>query len=175
MKKLLLAAFVAGCAQGEDISGLVEPFPTADAYTVEEPVQPACAYMFSPSSEMYDTTQAVVNRWYQATGLDACLSPGGIPVSIVGQITTKDGRKARGSTKVIGCVPVSIVIAQDVQDKALVLAHEIGHALSGKCTNAEAHTDSGILQSPIEQDVIDSASLEMVCSTGHCRWFAPEN
>lgn len=160
-----------GCAQSEE-----NTFFDKDSVVVNGTMPEAepCDYAFSPTAETADFVQSAIMRWVNATGLAICVQPKGIPVTLVEEIIMPDGNLARGGTRYIDCVPTLVRVASYAPFPYTTIAHEIGHVLSGKCKNPDAHTESGIMQSPIIDDKIDSASLELICNNTKCRWFEPE-
>ena len=136
-----------------------------------------CTRVFSPSPEAYEYVARAAERWARATGCDVRVGEGGIPVVMVDEILDLDGNRAAGVSNVEACNVASIEIARYASRPSRVALHEMGHALSQPCNvyDGTGHADTGIMTPDSAADVIDAASLSLICEGGlDCRTFNPE-
>lgn len=162
-----------GCAQPE-----ADPAPVFDLAMATAPVgayETDCSRVFSPTPEAEPYVQAAVARWSRATGCDVRIGDGGIPVAMSDNIVTEEGDRMTGVSNRNGCEVYEIFIARYSVQPAAVTVHEVGHSLQNPCgPNSEVHAPSGIMTYNSSEDVIDEASLSLVCEGFDCRAFNVE-
>lgn len=187
----LLGLLALGCAQGAPVEG-VEANPVTDTEKAlpEAPVE-ACTFSFNASGDVASNSVA---RWSAAMGCDIQLATDGVPVTIWpgelwaeyasdGTATLFEHDAWPGRTRLCGLSTWdderTAVVRIDVASNNTTctpeesLMHEMGHALIGR----QGHTATGIMadgHNPNHNTMIDSASLEAVCSSLPCTQFQPE-
>jgi hypothetical protein len=141
----------------------------------------ACDFAFDPEPDLEGITVAAAERWSAATGCNVHVAAGGAAIvawpSMYGTVLP-DGSLSIdqhvGDRRMCGAwdpATSTMYVAPCSRPLAFSVGHEMGHAL-GLLT----HSASGIMAETVAQasDVIDDASLALVCSALECPAFAPE-
>lgn len=174
MRNLFFALLAVGCAQGVDIDPEVVTPDLSPA--VEELAEP-CGMAFSPDLELLAATEAAAVRWSTATGCDVRVREGGIPIFAYDHLyaTEEPDReicgKATWSEDESEVIYLEVSLACNVEDTT---THEVGHALA----QLKGHSFTGVMASGHNKnrtELIDEASLELVCYLFDCVGFNPES
>ncbi len=147
----------------------------------EEIEAPGCELIVSFGPETLELGIRALERINAATGCDVRASEEGVPVVAMATMTTDDGEPACGGTLLarykdgalhaIEEIDVATGVA-NCNSMEAVLVHEIFHAMAA--TN-DAHSASGVFHAYSGNgELIDSATLETICSHIVCPAFVPE-
>lgn len=166
----ILGALLLACG------GSAEAAPSA-----APPEAPSCAFTFDPEPSLVDATRAAAERWSAATGCDVHVAAGGVPIIAwpsMYSTVLPDGSLAidpyEGDRRMCGAWDPgmrAMYVAPCSRPLPFSVSHEMGHALG-----TLAHSATGIMAESVAKadDVIDDASLELVCSVLECPVFVPE-
>ncbi len=141
------------------------------------PATSGCQYTFTPDTTLETETLAAAAAWQEATGLNICIAPGGVPIHSVSQ--TQDGNE----DSVCGITTIEyrgnterrvqyIEIATDRTDCHTLyhtVLHEMGHALSRARLDDPGHAPRGVMfEKSIDDDNLDADAIDYVCRRAPC-------
>lgn len=149
------------------------PSPAAGTQLAASEPEP-CGVAFDPAPELLAATELHAARWAAAVGCDIRAESGGIPIVVRDEVIG-NGKSVRATTRTAWVDGVLLAYRIEVRSDSLdqldrIIPHEIGHALGGF-----GHSATGMMRErPKATDVIDAASLELVCASLPCTVLNPE-